>query len=104
MGRTYLFECTKCGYRAKVSGGADDGLQFAVQTILCRDCRELYDAVTRMRMPLVATLNRWKLKTSRLDAVKGPTTPPKFQAVLNRLPPTGRRFRWLRFQPACPVQ
>ena len=51
MGRSYWFECPKCGYRAKVSGRADRGLSFFVQTILCRDCRELYDAVTRLRVP-----------------------------------------------------
>ena len=51
MGRSYWFECPKCGYRAKVSGRADRGLSFFVQTILCRDCRELYDAVIRLRVP-----------------------------------------------------
>jgi hypothetical protein len=51
MGRSYWFECPKCSYRAKVSGRADRGLSFFVQTILCRDCRELYDAVTRLKVP-----------------------------------------------------
>ena len=51
MGRSYWFECPKCGYRAKVSGRADQGLTFFVQTILCCDCRELYDAVTRLKVP-----------------------------------------------------
>ena len=50
MGRSYWFECAKCGYRAKVSGRADRGITFFVHTILCRDCRELYDAVTRLRL------------------------------------------------------
>ena len=32
------------------------------------------------------------------------TAPPSFQAVLNRLPPTGvRRFKWLPFKLQCPV-
>jgi hypothetical protein len=30
MGRSYWFECPKCGYRAKVSGRADRGLSFFV--------------------------------------------------------------------------
>ena len=51
MGRSYWFECPKCGYRARVSGRADQGLSFVVQTILCCDCRELYDAVTRLKVP-----------------------------------------------------
>jgi hypothetical protein len=103
MGRTYLFECTKCGYRAKVSGSEDSGVQFGVKTILCRDCKELYDAVTALKVPLASPLNRWKLKSSRLDAVVAPIKPPRFHAVLNRLPPMGRKFRWMRFKPACPV-
>ena len=103
MGRTYLFECTKCGYRAKVSGGEDSGLQFAVKTVFCRDCKELYDAVTALKVPLASPLNRWQLKSSRLDAVVAPIKPPRFQSVLNRLPPTGRKFRWTRFKTACPV-
>jgi len=45
MGRTYLFECPKCGYRAKVSGGSDCGTRFGVQTVMCLDCKELHDAV-----------------------------------------------------------
>lgn len=104
MGRTYLFECSKCGYRAKVSGGADRGLHFAVQTISCADCKELHDAVTDLKVPVVPPVGRWKLKTARLDSPKIPTPPPKFQAVLNRLlPKTGGRFRWIRFKPVCPV-
>ena len=50
MGRSYWFERSRCGYRAKVSGRADRGLHCVVQTILCRDCKELYDAVIRLRI------------------------------------------------------
>lgn len=49
MGRVYLFTCPRCEYRAKVSGGADDGFHCATQTILCRDCNALHDAIVRMR-------------------------------------------------------
>jgi hypothetical protein len=106
MGRTYLFECSKCGYRAKVAGGAVRGVHFAVQTIQCLDCKQLYDAVTELKVPIPtnAALDRWKLKTNRLDSVKAPARPPTFQAALNRLPPGGaKRFRWLRFKAACPA-
>jgi hypothetical protein len=106
MGRTYLFECSKCGYCARVSGGADRGVHFAVQTILCNECKELHDAVTELKVPVPANaaLDRWKLKTSRLDSVKAPDRPPTFLTALNRLPPAGaKRFRWLRFKAACPV-
>jgi transcription elongation factor Elf1 len=50
MGRSYWFECARCGYRAKVSGRVDRGFNFFVQTIVCRDCKELYDAVTRIKV------------------------------------------------------
>jgi NAD-dependent SIR2 family protein deacetylase len=87
MGRTYLFECSKCGYRARVSGGADRGRHAAVQTILCAECRELYDAVI-------------EFKPSR-PGEKNLKTAPKFTALLNRLPPRGAR-RWVKLKPACP--
>jgi hypothetical protein len=50
MGRTYLFECPKCEYSARVSGREDRGFTVCVQTIVCRDCRRLYDAVVRLRV------------------------------------------------------
>jgi hypothetical protein len=59
MGRSYWFECPKCGYRAKVSGRADRGLTLFVQTILCSDCRQLYDAVTRLRVADGGWPGRW---------------------------------------------
>ncbi len=107
MGRSYWFECPKCGYRAKVSGRADRGLCFFVQTILCRDCRELYDAVTGLRVADewggwgdFGRLGKARLPKARPDM----SAPPSFQAVLNRLPPTGlKRFKWLPFKLQCPV-
>ena len=89
MGRTYLFECSRCGYHAGVAGGADEGDHFAVQTIACADCKVLYDAVIRMRI------------SPRLKE-NPPATAPKFTAVLNRLPPRGVR-QWQKFKPGCPA-
>ena len=66
MGRTYLFECSKCGYRARVSGGADRGRHVVVQTILCADCKELYDAVIAFKPS-----GHWEFH---------PKTAPKFAA------------------------
>ena len=88
MGRTYLFECSKCGYRARVSGGADRGRHAAVQTILCVDCKELYDAVLEFK------------PSSRKEI--HPQIAPKFSALLNRLPPRGAR-PWVKLKPACPL-
>jgi hypothetical protein len=106
MGRSYWFECAKCGYRAIVAGRADEGLDLAVQTILCRDCKQLYDAVTRLRV--VDESVGWggvgALHTGRIRKVRPMTAPPTFQAALNRLPPSGtRRLKWLSFKIQCQV-
>lgn len=107
MGRSYWYECARCGYRAKVSGRADRGLNFFVQTILCRDCKELYDAVTRMKLPdysrhnllrNVGGVNR--LGTSSWNRAN----PPSFQAALNRLLYHGAaRYKWKIFRLQCPI-
>jgi hypothetical protein len=108
MGRTYLFECPKCGYRAKVAGGAQDGFNFAVQTILCRDCKELYDAVIRMRV-LARTADqtkglRLRLRNTFARNPKVSRQPPTFLAALNRMPPPGRTTStWTNFPLRCPV-
>ena len=106
MGRSYWFECAKCGYRAIVAGRADRGLDLGIQTILCRDCKQLYDAVTRLRIA-VEPGPLWESKLQKAGLGKPApalTTPPTFQSALNRLPPKGaRRFRWLRFKVQCPL-
>jgi len=100
MGRTYLFECEKCGYRAKVGGGTQRGRHLTAQTILCLDCRVLFDAVTELKVPAVpaSNLNQWKLKPDR-----NPKKAPRFETALNRLLPGDGRFHWIEFKPACPV-
>ena len=107
MGRSYWFECSKCGYRAKVSGRAERGLNFAIQTILCRDCKQLYDAVMRLRVPDTLRGQGLRLgfgKQGTCLGLRTITNPPTFEAVLNRLPFRGiKYFRWLRFKPQCPV-
>ena len=107
MGRSYWFECPTCAYRAKVSGRADRGLSFSVQTILCQDCRELYDAVIRLRVPdeFGGRGDFGRLRKAGMPrTLRDMTTPPTFQAVLNRLPLTGvSRFKWVPFKPQCPV-
>jgi hypothetical protein len=106
MGRTYWYECSKCGYRAQVSGKPDRGLNFFVQTIACTDCKALYDAVTRLRVPDETNgmncsfgLNGLNFSLKRRSVV-----PPSFQLALNRLPYKGvRNYKWLQFKPQCPV-
>ena len=104
MGRSYVFECPKCGYKARVSGRAERGPGFAVQTILCRDCKEIYDAVARLKIPAepVASTGFNSFGFHKLPPT--PTAPPAFESVVNRLPPSGaKQFRWVQFKLRCPV-
>lgn len=106
MGKTYWFECEKCGYRAKAAGKTDQGQTFHVQTVMCRDCRQLYDAVVKVKE---ADLQRRPLDNLRLKpipltgAANERTTPPTFEEILLRLPPKGGRQHWVRYRPTCPV-
>jgi hypothetical protein len=103
MGRSYLFECPKCSYQAKVSGGEDSGFEVFVQTAACRDCRMLFDAVVRWRMPdtglkITSELQRFRLRKSQTE------TPPTLETALSRLPPVDiRKFKWVSFKIRCPV-
>jgi ribosomal protein S27AE len=90
MGRSYQFDCSKCGYRAKVAGRADRGLDFFVQTIACHDCKALFDMVTRLKVPdeekeqglLPPAFRRNKFFLFQRNT----SVPPDFETVLNRLP------------------
>ena len=89
MGQTYVFECEKCKYHTKVSGGQAEGMEFTVQTILCLNCREVRDAVTSAKVPL--------------ESPPSPT-PPSMQALINRLLLTGRiETRWEHYELSCVV-
>jgi hypothetical protein len=108
MGRSYIYECQKCGYRAIVSGRSERGVNFAVTTIQCFDCKELRDAVTAVRLseseiqakdnpsrPIKGRMLRenWNLKV-----------PPTADAVFNRLLVRGGgKYRWVRYDPRCSV-
>ena len=71
-----------------VIGRADRGRHVVVQTILCADCKELYDAVIVFKPSAHREFH--------------PKTTPKFAALLNRLPPRGVRH-WIKWKPVCPV-
>lgn len=102
MGRNFLFECPRCGYRARVAGGESDGAWFVVRTIQCQDCGQLHDAVVKMRFP-VPPLSGFKSLSGARRGMS-PRIAPTFEAAVNRLPPTGvTRFRWVKFPLACPV-
>ena len=107
----YQFECARCGYRARVTGGAADSAWLTVQTICCHDCRALHDAVLRIKSNYVPPSR--KVRLSRVTAKRIASTlstplpqqpPPRFPAVLDRLrTATKGRGRWLDFDLACPV-
>jgi len=109
MGRSYWFECGKCGYRAKVSGRSDRGVDAHVQTIVCHDCKQLYDAVTRFKIPdgnqpKTESLGKGLTRPATLGSPWSVTLRPSFDYILNKLPYTGvRQFRWMSFKPQCPV-
>lgn len=59
MGAHFLFECASCSYQADISGGNDVGMASATSTVLCKDCKELYDVVTTHE-PWLAIKPTWK--------------------------------------------
>jgi hypothetical protein len=93
MGRTYHFECPYCHYRAKVSGGTDSGMHCEVQTVVCRDCRELLDVFVKLRRHVGAG------EKIKFPAFFRPEIPP----VVLRDGSAGQRLVWQKFQPSCPV-
>jgi hypothetical protein len=46
MGCRYRFHCPDCGYKADISRGGDGGFVAGTTTIVCLDCRGLFDIVT----------------------------------------------------------
>ena len=109
MGRSYNFECSRCGYRRAVSGRSDRGVAFWVQTISCLDCKTLYDSVTRLKVPEEPLLSSWRnlwglVRWRGLTAYRHSSMAPSFQEAVGRLPLLGARtYRWLHFRLQCPV-
>ena len=110
MGKSYLFECPKCDYRASVSGGPDRGFNAATQTIVCLDCKKLYDVVIRMRTTKALGTRPSGpadgLRPSPLGILCEPTTDtaPKFEVAVNRLQFVGAAGTgWANFKTRCPV-
>lgn len=89
MGRTYIFDCEKCGYRGRVAGGLAEGLELRAQTLLCVECHSLHDAVIALKVPVSADHG--------LSA-------PHLEDVINPLQVNDRGpLRWESFGLACPV-
>jgi hypothetical protein len=97
MGKTYQFECEKCGYRAAVAGGLTEGLDLKVITLVCGDCRALCDCVVAVRTTAIQRLGTDFNRVPQEVA-------PSLQAALTRLPQWSRApSSWQRFEPVCPT-
>jgi len=82
----------------------DGGINFFVQTIMCRDCKELYDAVTRIKVVAGPGMGSEVTRFGRINPRGWNKNPPSFQSALNRLTFTGGgHFKWVRFPLQCPV-
>jgi hypothetical protein len=75
-----------------------------IQTILCRDCKALYDAVIRLKISgEPAGKPGLSFQGSRLRKQLS-NGPPVFESVVNRLTCAGARpYRWVQFKVCCPV-
>ncbi len=92
VGKTYLIECPLCHYHARVCGGAASGRHCEVQTVACRDCRELIDVYIRVQRRAGAR------ETGKFPGFFRPEIPPSVLAdeKLGKLV-------WKDFKPMCPV-
>jgi hypothetical protein len=104
MGRTYLFECSHCGYQAKVSGGVDDGFRRITQTIECLDCKDLHDVPIRTRATEVNVCkSREKWGAKPFTTIAGGSDPSLFCKLTDRMLTTGlSETKWSMLKPACP--
>jgi len=97
MGKSYLHECLKCGYRAVVAGGGTEGNDVKVQTFRCRDCRTLQDCVIALR-------RNARLRLGTALPPPAPPPPPRVEAAINRLPCSpGEPREWTEYLPRCAV-
>lgn len=100
VGKTYQFECPLCQYQAKISGGADGGLHCEIQTVTCRECRQLYDVYTKVRRRAGA------VERIKFPGFFRPEIPPVMLRASTSRPDQGAapKLVWQAFAPACPVQ
>ncbi|MGP8218166.1 MAG: hypothetical protein ACLQPI_01800, partial [Limisphaerales bacterium] len=82
-----------------VSGGADGGLHCEIQTIICRDCRQLYDVFTRQRRLLDA------VELVKFPGFLRPDIPPVILggSSINPSPTPPAPLIWRTTELACPA-
>jgi len=100
VGKTYQFECPLCQYQAKISGGADSGLHCEIQTVSCRDCRQLYDVYIKVRRRAGAA------EKVKFPGFFRPEIPPVILRESTSRPATSppAKLVWQKFTPMCPVE
>ena len=121
MGRCYLFTCSKCNYVARVAGQEDGGYNCWLATFVCRECRQLYDLATLVRLPAAlalktqagagSTYSRFPRKVAAADLKEivpaqayfsGEIVPGQPQ-LPDAILPTRLDPRWVQLQVQCPV-
>lgn len=100
MGKTFHYQCPQCQYRANISGGTDSGVDCEVQTIVCRECRELFDVFTRVRR-----LVGHREFARKFTAFARPEIPPVIlrNSLFASKAAEPRRYEWQKEKPVCPV-
>ena len=107
MGRTFQFDCPLCQYRTRVSGGTDAGINCSIQTIICHDCRELFDVFTKVRRRPETT----GVVRKQLGFMPDRLIPPPFlregsmkaATIPLKNPGPARSFFWEQLKPVCPA-
>ncbi len=103
MGRSYMFECPRCHYRAVVAGGADAGFHCWVQTIICYDCKALHDVPTRVRVAVEPQQPGSSDNQLRPRLLTVHEKIPDASSLQNRLfVSLAKKFRWVHFNLRCP--
>lgn len=95
MGCSYMFECPRCYYRVVVAGGRASGPHCEIQTMMCIDCKALFDFAVRLRV------TSEQLPGTAKGTGPRPAQHPDARDVINRLVRLTRSY-WLERQPQCP--
>lgn len=121
MGRLYRFDCPRCGFTARAGAGTIQNSGFSTATIVCKDCKEIYDVVSALRLaPSMVNSARKSFGRQRIvlsaerllqieDKVNLPPSmlPHSRKLILQQLNPTPlARFlaqRWFQVKLLCPV-
>jgi hypothetical protein len=101
MARSFLFECSRCRYRAVVVGGEDRAAHCFVQTVQCHECRQLFDVPVRLRVGLDAVQLRQRLNRRLFPGrpLELDRPAPGWNLRLARVP---QAARWATVKLRCP--